>query len=575
MVFDSLLLSAVVREIQASLVGARVSRVFMPAEDTAVLEFSVRLPRPQLLVSWEPGHGRVHLAGEQVPRPGLSCSFYDVLRRFLRGARLEGARQVGFDRVLWLDFSNIENLGLDARCSVVAEPIGRWANALLLDPEGDIHEAAHHVPAAVNRYRQLLPGEPYRPPPGADLPPLPELATPGVRRLAAGAPDLSLKAFLQERVQGGSPVLLGELWARTGLDPAARMGELPAEWAEALTGAVAGIMEESAAGGAWIYRPRTGAPLVYPVRLRSREGEAAEGAESLSGALEQVTAQETQVDRLGQQRQRLHGAVERGREQVQRRRRAREQALQTAHEAGKWRDYGQALLANLWRIPAGAAEAEVPLYTEEGERLVTVALNPNYPPQDNAQRYFERYKKAQRAAGTLPRLLEADRREEEYLEGVADEIERGEEGDLGDLAEELSRRGHLKRKRRRALAPAGPRELPRLVEERGWTIWYGKSGLQNDRLLREAAPEDVWLHVRDGSGGHVLIRTGGRPDLVPPETLHLAARVAAGLSRQRTSGSVEVSHTLAKHVRKPKGGPPGFVLYDSYVTEAVEPLVLG
>lgn len=575
MTFDSLTLYAVVREVAQALVGARVTRVFMPAEATAVLDFSVRAGLPQLLLSWQPGRARVHLAAQQLPAPGLTGSFADVLRRYLRGARLDAALQLGFDRVVRLDFSNVENLGPQSRCSVVVEPIGRWANAALLDSDGEIREAAHHVPAAVNRYRQLLPGETYVPPPGADLPSLAEVTASVLEVLAVGEPSATLSALLQTGLQGGSPTLLAELWARTGLDPQVLAAEQPPGWAPTVAESLAGVMAEAAQARAWIYRPPTGHPLVYPVRLRSREGEPVTEARSLSATLEQVSYEEALSERLGQQRQRLHSAVERGQEQVRRRRRAREEALRNAQEAHRWRECGQALLDNLWRIPPGASEVEVPLYTEQGERLIKVALNPNYPAQDNAQRYFERYKKAQRAVKALPNLLLADRREEDYLEEVADEIERGDERDLEDLETELTRRGYLKRKGKRAVHLAGHPELPRIVDERGWTLWYGKTGLQNDRLLREAAPDDLWLHVRDGTGGHVLIRAGGRPDLVPPETLYLAARIAAGLSRQRTSRSVEVSHTLAKHVRKPKGSPPGFVLYDDYSTLAVEPLVLG
>jgi len=54
--------------------------------------------------------------------------------------------------------------------------------------------------------------------------------------------------------------------------------------------------------------------------------------------------------------------------------------------------------------------------------------------------------------------------------------------------------------------------------------------------------------------------------------LHLAARIAAGLSRLRGSGRVEVAYTRARHVRKPRGTPPGFVLFDDSSTVAVAPL---
>ncbi len=573
MVYDSLLLYAVVKEMRSALVGARVSRVFMPAEGTAVLEFSARAALPQILLCWQPGHARVHLAAHQTPRPGLNSAFVDVLRRFLRGARLEDVVQIGFDRVLRLEFSNAENLGPLARCCVVAEPIGRWANAVLIDDQGEIREAARHVAAAVNRRRELLAGVPYRPPPGAELPPLAGVTAEKLTDVAASCDEVPLQDLVRYGFQGAGPVLLAELWARTETNPQCAVGQQPEGWAQELAEAMAELLEESEAGRAWLYRSPDSALLVYPVRLHSREGNPPQQADSLSAALERLAADEFAKERVRQLRQRVVAAAERGRQRVGRRRQAREETLQAAREAQRWREYGEALLANLWRIPPGVAEVEIPSYAAEGERLLRVPLNPNYSAQDNAQRYFARYKKAQRTGRALPELIAADAREEEFLAEVVDEAERGEEADLVELESELVRRGHVKCDKRRQPTGEGRSRLPQLVDERGWTLWYGRTGMQNDRLLREAAPEDWWLHVRDGTGGHVLVRTGGRPERVPEQTLHLAARLAAGLSRQRESSRVEVVRTLAKHVRKVKGRPPGFVLYDHEATEAVSPLV--
>lgn len=571
MTFDSLVLYGVTHEVTAALLGARVSRVFMPAPDTAVLEFPPREQPHQLLLSWSPQYARVYLTVGQEPARGLGCSFVDVLRRFLRGARLESAAQVGFDRILSLAFSNAENLGPDSRCLLLIEPIGRWANAMLLDASRVIREAARHVPAAVNRHRVLLPGEPYVPPPGADLPPLPDLTPEALQRAAAERPDATLGVLMARGFQGASPTLLAELWARTGLDPHAPGTQQPLGWAASLQEAIADLLREAAEPGGYLYRPPAVPPLAYPVRLSSLPEISPETYPSLSAALETALTEQIAAAQAQQLRDCLRAAVARARQAVARRRQARETAAHAAAEAARWREYGEALLANLWRLPPGASQVEVPLYTAEGERLLTIPLNPNHSPQDNAQRYFERYKKAQRAARALPALLEADRREEEYLEEVADEIERADLPDLTELEEELRRRRYLKRPPRARLRPE-PREVPRLAAPQGWTLWYGKTGLQNDRLLREASPDDLWLHVADGPGGHVLLRTGGRPEQVPETALHFAARLAAGLSRRRSDRVVEVAITLVKHVRKPRGAPPGFVLYSHASTRIVVPL---
>jgi predicted ribosome quality control (RQC) complex YloA/Tae2 family protein len=571
-VFDSLSVNQMAGEIRRQLFGSRLTRVFAAAEDTAGLEFSRRPPQGQLLLCWNPQHARLHLTDGLAPAPGVSAAFVDVLRRYLRGARLVEIAQVGFDRVLRLDFQNAEGLGPEATCTLIFEPIGRWANAILCDPEGVIYDAANRVPAAVNRYRQLLSGERYYPPPGQNQPRLDTASPEDFLALAATRPDAALKKLLQEGFQGASPVLLQELWARTGLDPDALAEAQEAGWAEGLVSAMRAMLVEAAAPGAWLYRPREGPPFAYPIRLASHEEDAVEALPTLSEALNQVAREVTLGERLRQQRERLRGAVRHAAQQVARRREAREQAAEKARQAERWRDYGQALLSNLWRLPWGAAEVELPLYDAEGERLVRISVNPSYSPQDNARLYFDRYKKAQRAAKLLPTLLAADRRQQDYLEEMADEIERGDEAELGELEEELRRQGYLRKRRVRArpVAPALP--FHRTAGRDGWPIWYGKTGLQNNRLLHEAGPEDVWLHVRDGSGGHVLIRTGGRTEEVPEAVLHLAARIAAGLSRLRGSGRVEVAYTRARHVRKPRGTPPGFVLFDDSSTVAVAPL---
>lgn len=571
MIFDSLTLSQIAREIREQAAGVGVGRVFLSAPEEAVLEFRRSGPLAQLLLSWNPEHPRVHLTEEQVPARGLTSSFVDVLRRYLRGARLVKVEQVNFDRILRLDFTNAEGLGPESSCVLVIEPMGRWANALLLDAEEIIRECARHVPAQINRHRQLLPGEPYLAPPGADKLPLPQVGAQQLRALTQANPDHSLKKLLGA-FQGGSPTLLAELWARSGLDPDAAPSTSPADWAENLVQVLGAVLQQAEEPGAWVYRPPASRPFVYPVRLVSQPEAGAEHVPSLSQTLAQTASEIVGAEHLGQQQERLQTAVRRAQQQVARRGQARERALQQAQNRDKWREYGEAVMANLWRIPPRATEAELPLYTADGERMVKVPLLSNRPPQEIAQQYFEKYKKAKRAAKRLPRLLAADRREEQHLSEIAEQINWADDAELAELAEELLRRGCLKRPRKAPAPRVQRREFHRLTTSEGATIWYGKTGAQNDRLLRKAHPQDLWLHVRDGPGGHVIIRTGGRPEQVSSAVLHLAARLAAGLSRQRDDSHVEVAHTLVKNVRKPRGTPPGFVLYDDDATLAVQPL---
>ena len=103
----------------------------------------------------------------------------------------------------------------------------------------------------------------------------------------------------------------------------------------------------------------------------------------------------------------------------------------------------------------------------------------------------------------------------------------------------------------------------------GYTVLIGRSAAENDRILRVASPDDIWLHARGHPGSHVIVRRGGRKE-VPEEVIQAAAKLAARRSKARNERSVEVSIAAVKHVRKPKGAPPGLVMIEHEDTLVVE-----
>jgi len=125
----------------------------------------------------------------------------------------------------------------------------------------------------------------------------------------------------------------------------------------------------------------------------------------------------------------------------------------------------------------------------------------------------------------------------------------------GALAESgLLRREGAERGKKREL-PARPRTYR---SPEGFTILVGRHSIGNERLLRDAAPDDVWLHAKDVPGSHVLIRAEGKP--VPEGTLLLAAKLAAWFSQARGQRT-RVDYTRRKLVKKVPGGAPGMVHY--------------
>ncbi len=125
--------------------------------------------------------------------------------------------------------------------------------------------------------------------------------------------------------------------------------------------------------------------------------------------------------------------------------------------------------------------------------------------------------------------------------------------------------------RARAGAPRVARPFREYRSSGGLDIWVGRGAASNDALtFRESAPDDVWLHARDVAGAHVVLRWS-RDEPPPARDLAEAAAIAAWHSRARGSTVAPVDWTRRKHVRKPRGGPPGLVLVDKVKTVNARP----
>ncbi len=272
-------------------------------------------------------------------------------------------------------------------------------------------------------------------------------------------------------------------------------------------------------------------------------------------------------------------------------------------KASDLRRRGELLLANLHLVAPGLSQATVPDY--EG-RPITIALDPRLSPSQNAQRYFQRYRKAQRASER-----ESPRRKAGYelawLQGVAFDLERAlDEAPAGSAGRAPEGRGELERiwdKAAEAAAAAtelraveaalakggylaasqrpssgagtaSPAGAPlRFVTGDGLVVMAGRSARQNEALsLKMARPGDLWFHARGYPGSHVVLQLppGMGPEVAPRASLLQAAALAAHLSAARGGGKVPVDYTEAKNLRRPKGSPPGLVLYDPHWTVLVD-----
>ena len=196
-------------------------------------------------------------------------------------------------------------------------------------------------------------------------------------------------------------------------------------------------------------------------------------------------------------------------------------------------------------------------YTNE---MVTIPLDPAKTPQENAQRYFAKYNKQKRTFEALSELCRETKDDITYLESIQTSLDIAlTEDDLAGIKEELAGSGYIKRKTVRKKVKVKNTPL-HYISSDGYHIYVGKNNLQNEELtFHFASGDDWWFHAKQAPGSHVIVKTNGEE--LPDRTFEEAGRLAAYYSSMRGSEKVEIDYVEKKHVKKPKGGKPGFVVY--------------
>ena len=236
----------------------------------------------------------------------------------------------------------------------------------------------------------------------------------------------------------------------------------------------------------------------------------------------------------------------------------------------EYRQYGELIQANLYRLQKGEPTAVVENYYSPDCESISIPMDVSLSPAQNAQRYFKLYQKA-RGAKTLAAEQKAKAEQELiYLEQMEDDLRKCTDArGLSELREMLVASGHVRptasKVKPRREAPSQPMRFRSLD---GIDIEVGKNALQNERLTMGARGNETWLHAQKMPGSHVLIHT---EDEVPESTLMQAAMLAAYYSKGCRSAQVPIDITLRRYIKKPGGTPAGFVTYTHQRTLYITP----
>lgn len=559
MSFDGLFTRAVTKELTEMIKGGRINKVHQPYQHEIVLIIRAKGKNYKLLLSAHPAHARVQLTNEGYENPPEPPMFCMLLRKHLEGSILEEIQQHGLDRIMSFHIKGRNEIGDISYKKLIVEIMGRHSNIILLDPERNlILDSIKHVSYAMNSYRAVLPGQEYI------FPPEQNKANPFeadeediLKRLDFNAGKLDKQ--IMDQYAGISPLFAKEITFQAGL---ANRTTVPKAFLALLE-----RVRKHDYNPAVMYSNNKEYFYLFP--LESLQGEV-KLYPSLSNMLDHFYFGKAERDRVKQQAHDLERFVINEIEKNEKKIVKLKETIKKAEEAQKYQLFGELLTANLYAAKKGMESIEVVNYYNEDGETITIPLDPLKTPAENAQNYFTKYQKAKNSLSIVKEQIEKADEEKAYFEMLLQQIETASPKDIAEIREELIEEGYLKQRKKKQMKKNQGQKpvLDRFFASDGTEILVGKNNKQNDYLTnRLAARDEVWLHTKDIPGSHVVIRSKNPSE----KTIYEAAILAAYYSKARDSGSVPVDYTLVRHVKKPSGAKPGFVIYDNQKTVYVTP----
>ena len=635
MTLDGITCQLLANELNKELEGKRVDKIYMPDRHTVILHIRFTGGYRKLLISIDPGSPRICFAENTAENPSIPPSFCMLLRKYMAGSRIERVTNPGYERIIEITVSNTDELRDRKTYTLTVELMGRFSNLVMINENGKILDSAIHVDFSVSRVREVMPARVYIYPPAQDkLTPDQALVIAKEGRLPIMESELSrpIDKALVGSIKGLSPVLAAYITSKADIDDRKTLPMISDNDRTRLNTAITDFLKTVTEGTytARVFYDESGDPVDASVAdlngyIRSKP------VSSISEAI--CTCYEARDSRLilDKGRDRLNQIISSALARVIKKREIHEQDLEEGSKADFLKHAGDLILTYKYMVKQGTSSVTLTDYTDDGQKDISIPLNPTLDASGNAQEYYKRFHKAKRKMELAEQYLKEDELASLYLRSLKAAVEAASSiEDLDAINEEIRaeiagdsgfRKGPSSKKSpsnntgdpnkmvgisksgkasSRALREAAKRAnnsksnknsskeraLPcrRYLTSDGYEILAGRNNIQNEQLtFHTAARRDWWFHVKGLPGTHVILRTKPNEDMPSDNAVLEAASLAAFFSKaiileeHMTSEDskpgqlkAEVDYCPVSHVKKIPGAKPGMVIYEGYYSVLVE-----
>ena len=559
MAFDGITIANIVKELLENLLDGRINKIAQPEADELLLTIKTPSGQKRLYISASASLPLIYLTETNKPSPMTAPNFCMLLRKHINNGRITDITQPKLERIIRFEIEHLDELGDLCKKYLIVEIMGKHSNIIFCNDNDRIIDSIKHVSAQMSSVREVLPGRDYFIPDTMEkLNPLNVSFADFSETLSAKPTGLAKAIYTS--FTGVSPVVAEEICYVAGVDSGVTPKELTEDVMVHLYKQFTLFFNDVSSG---VFKPQVyykgnepkefcSLPLIHFGEYSARE------FESVSTLLETYYATKNTATRIRQKSVDLRKIVQTALERNRKKYDLQFKQLRDTENRDKYRIYGELINTYGYGLEPNAKHLEcLNYYTNEN---IMIPLDNTKTPQENAQKYFDKYNKQKRTFEALTALIQETQDEVLYLESVSNALDIAlSEDDLTQIKEELIQAGYVRRKFTKQKVKITSKPF-HYISSDGYHMYVGKNNIQNEELtFHFANGNDWWFHAKGCPGSHVIVKTNG--DELPDRTFEEAGKLAAYYSKNRGNEKVEIDYIEKKYVKKPSGGKPGFVVY--------------
>ena len=563
MAFDGIVIAGLVHELNQTILNTKISKIAQPENDELLLTCKGSSGQFRVSISANASLPFLYLTDTNKTSPLQAPTFCMVLRKHIANGRIISITQPHMERIIHLKIEHLNEMGDICHKTLVIELMGKHSNIIFCDEDGTMIDSIKHVSSHMSSVREVLPGREYFIPNTRDKEnPLTVSEEEFTQHICKKPVNISKALYTS--LTGMSPVMAEEICYRASIDGSDASQSLDEAACTHLYHTFLRLMEQirnRAFTPNIVYRGEE--PVEYGVFPYQQFGSEyrSEIFDSVSVMLETYYATKSLLTRIHQKSSDLRRVVQTALERNRKKYNIQKKQLNDTAKKDKFKVYGELINTYGYGLEEGCRSfTALNYYTNEE---ITIPLDPTLTPAQNSKKYFDKYGKLKRTEEAVTEQITDTESEISHLESISNALDIARsESDLSQIKEELTEYGYIKRHyTNKKGQKAQPKSKPlHYISSDGFDIYVGKNNFQNDELtFKFATGNDWWFHAKKMAGSHVIVRT--KDGELPDRTFEEAGRLAAWYSKGHSAPKVEIDYIQKKHVKKPAGAKPGFVVY--------------